>query len=31
MGFEAAPFKLTKELVDVMGGIRSRGFMKFQS
>jgi len=31
IGFEAAPFKLTREYVDVMGGPRSKGFQKFKS
>jgi phosphatidylinositol 4-kinase len=31
MNFEAVTFKLTKEYVDVMGGHRSRSFLKFKS
>jgi phosphatidylinositol kinase/protein kinase (PI-3 family) len=31
MNFEAVPFKLTKEYLDVMGGHRSKAFMKFKS
>ncbi|KAH7046541.1 phosphatidylinositol 4-kinase-like protein PIK1 [Macrophomina phaseolina] len=31
MGFEAAPFKLTQEYVDVLGGIGSPGFNLFKS
>jgi phosphatidylinositol 4-kinase len=28
--FEKAPFKLTKEFVDVMGGLNSKYFTKFR-
>ncbi|OMP83572.1 Phosphatidylinositol 4-kinase PIK1alpha [Diplodia seriata] len=31
MGFEAAPFKLTQEYVDVLGGVGSPGFNLFKS
>jgi phosphatidylinositol 4-kinase len=31
MGFEAAPFKLTQEYVDVLGGLGSPGFEEFKS
>ncbi len=31
MNFEAAPFKLTKEFVDLMGGARSRSFVAFRN
>ncbi len=31
MGFEAASFKLTREYVDVMGGPRSKHFLKFKN
>lgn len=31
MGFEAAPFKLTQEYVDVLGGVGSHGFNTFKS
>ena len=31
MNFENSSFKLTKEHVDLMGGMRSKGFQKFQS
>jgi hypothetical protein len=30
ISFEAAPFKLTSEYVDVMGGLESVGFQKFR-
>lgn len=30
IGFESAPFKLTSEYVDVMGGGNSKGFQKFR-
>jgi len=30
MGFEAAPFKLTNEYVDVMGGPTSAGYKQFK-
>jgi len=29
-GFEKAPFKLTKQMVELMGGIKSGGFRRFQ-
>ncbi|KAL6705116.1 Phosphatidylinositol 4-kinase pik1alpha (PI4-kinase)(PtdIns-4-kinase) [Coniothyrium glycines] len=31
MGFEAAPFKLTQEYVDVLGGLTSTGFEEFKT
>jgi phosphatidylinositol kinase/protein kinase (PI-3 family) len=31
MNFESAPFKLTKEYVDLLGGIDSPAFKKFES
>jgi len=31
MGFEAAPFKLTQEYIDVLGGIGSPGFEEFKT
>lgn len=30
VGFEAAPFKLTQEYVDVLGGVESRAFSRFK-
>ncbi|CAM9773265.1 unnamed protein product, partial [Hapterophycus canaliculatus] len=31
LGFESAPFKLTQEFVEVMGGVRSTSFQKYRS
>ncbi|KAF2180811.1 phosphatidylinositol 4-kinase-like protein PIK1 [Zopfia rhizophila CBS 207.26] len=31
MGFEAAPFKLTQEYVDVLGGLESQAFREYKS